>query len=91
MHRRTLHIAMSVALLAGIASLVESSLSQNWPCPLCGGRAECIGALRSLSIDRTHWGRRHPVYRCRACDYEVLAPAVNPPDLSGPAEVRPLR
>lgn len=75
MRRRTLHVCMALALLACIASLIETSLSRSQPCPLCGGRMTGIGAIHSLSIDGKRCGNAQVVYRCRKCDYDVLEPA----------------
>jgi hypothetical protein len=35
---------------------------------------ERIGAMHSLTPDRTKW-RTHEVHRCDGCDYEVVLPA----------------
>jgi len=76
MYRRTLHILMAVALCACIASLISSARSRSQPCPICGGAMERIGAMRSLSLDRSRW-RTFDVHRCFGCDYEVVIPAAS--------------
>jgi hypothetical protein len=73
--RKVLHLSMTLALVACIASLVDSSSARTRPCPLCGGPAELCGIIHSLSMDRKIEENAHTIYRCRACEYEVVEPA----------------
>jgi hypothetical protein len=63
---------MVLALVACIASLVDSSFARTRPCPLCGGPAELCGVIHSLSVDKKTFGSAHGIYRCRACEYDVV-------------------
>jgi hypothetical protein len=73
MTRRFFHVLMFMALIVCIASLIHTTLARSEPCPLCGGRTECIGAMQN----RTHSHKlvsTSKIYRCHTCDYEFMMP-----------------
>jgi hypothetical protein len=71
MVRQALHLVMAIALVASMASIIQTALSRSEPCPLCGGPMQRIGTIHSLSIDR-RTSRATGIHRCHGCDYEVI-------------------
>lgn len=74
MGRRALHIVTVLALVACIASIVDSAFSSRKSCPFCGRPMQHVGLLHSLAIDQQTW-RPFDVYRCPGCDFVRLEPA----------------
>lgn len=74
MGHRTVHILMAVALVACIGSVIQSSLSDSEPCPLCGQRTAIVGRIQCMTPDRTVWAITK-TYRCADCRYEFVVPA----------------
>lgn len=61
---RFVRLLMVAALVACLASILQSTVSRTRPCPLCGSRMQQVRSYRDAVI-----------YRCNDCDYEIVEAA----------------
>ena len=73
MARRTLHVVMAIMLIFFVASLTDTAIRRNEPCPLCGARTVCIGEMRNRTVNRRLVSVSRIIH-CGTCDYEVVTP-----------------